>query len=76
VAQLARAREVTKIAAVQNHYNLAHRQHDDVLDLCGTEGVAFVPYFPLRDETPALGEVAGRHDAWPAQIALAWLLRR
>jgi pyridoxine 4-dehydrogenase len=76
LAQLARARQVTEIAAVQNHFNLAHREHDDVLDLCGAEGIAFVPYFPLRDETPALHEVAARHDATPAQAALAWLLHR
>jgi aryl-alcohol dehydrogenase-like predicted oxidoreductase len=76
LAQLTRARAVTEIAAVQNHYNLAHREHDDILDLCGTEGIAFVPYFPLRDETPALREVAARHGATPAQVALAWLLHR
>jgi aryl-alcohol dehydrogenase-like predicted oxidoreductase len=76
LAQLARARKVTEIAAVQNHYNLAHREHDDVLDLCGAEGIPFVPYFPLRDETPALREVAARHGATPAQVALAWLLHR
>jgi pyridoxine 4-dehydrogenase len=76
LAQLARARRVTEIAAVQNHYNLAHREHDEILELCGTEGIPFVPYFPLRDETPALREVAARHGATPAQIALAWLLHR
>lgn len=76
LAALARAREMTEIAAVQNHYNLAHREHDDVLDLCGAEGIALVPYFPLRDETPALREVASRHGATPAQVALAWLLHR
>ena len=76
LAQLARARKVTEIAAVQNHYNLAHREHEDVLDLCGTEGIAFVAYFPLRDETPGLREVAARHGATPAQVALAWLLDR
>lgn len=76
LAQLARARAITAIAAVQNHYNLAHRAHDDVLDLCGNEGIAFVPYFPLRDETPALREVAARHGVTPSRVALAWLLRR
>jgi aryl-alcohol dehydrogenase-like predicted oxidoreductase len=76
LAQLARARAVTEIAAVQNHYNLAHREHEDVLDFCGREGIAFVPYFPLRDETPALREVAARHGATPAAVVLAWLLRR
>jgi aryl-alcohol dehydrogenase-like predicted oxidoreductase len=76
LAQLERARAVTEIAAVQNHYNLAHREHDEVLDACAAEGIPFVPYFPLRDETPTLQEIAARHDATPAQIVLAWLLRR
>jgi pyridoxine 4-dehydrogenase len=76
LAQLARARKVTEIAAVQNHYNLAHREHDDVVDLCGAEGIPFVPYFPLRDETPALRELAARHGATLAQVKLAWLLHR
>jgi len=76
LAQLARARKVTEIAAVQNHYNLAHREHDDVLDLCATEGIPFVPYFPLRDETPALRDVAARHGATSAQVTLAWLVHR
>ena len=61
---------------MQNHYNLAHREHDDVLDLCGTEGIAFVAYFPLRNQTPALREIAARHGATPAQVTLAWLLHR
>ena len=75
-AQLARARAVTEIAAVQNHYNLAHREHDDVLELCAAEGIAFVPYYPLRDEAPPLREIAARHGAAPAQVVLAWLLSR
>ncbi|HEV2776733.1 MAG TPA: aldo/keto reductase [Solirubrobacteraceae bacterium] len=75
-AQLKRALAVTEIAAVQNHYNLAHREHDDVLDLCAAEGIAFVPYFPLRDVTPAAREIAERHGATPTQVALAWLLNR
>jgi pyridoxine 4-dehydrogenase len=76
VAQLQRALAVTEIAAVQNHYNLAHREHDDVLALCAAEAIAFVPYFPLRDVTPAAREVAERRGATPSQVALAWLLHR
>jgi aryl-alcohol dehydrogenase-like predicted oxidoreductase len=37
----------------------------------------FVPFFPLRGvDTSSLTEIAARHGATPAQIALAWLLRR
>jgi pyridoxine 4-dehydrogenase len=77
VEQVERARNVVPIAAVQNHYNVSERTHDDVVDYCTQEGIAFVPYFPLRGGgPPALEDVAGRRGATPAQIALAWLLRR
>jgi len=37
----------------------------------------FVPFFPLRgDGGRPLAEIAERHGATPAQVALAWLLRR
>jgi aryl-alcohol dehydrogenase-like predicted oxidoreductase len=64
VEQVERARQIVPIAAVQNHYNLAEREHDDVVDHCAANGIVFVPYFPLRGVDQ------------PAQTALAWLLRR
>jgi pyridoxine 4-dehydrogenase len=77
VEQIERARQVLPIAAVQNHYNLAERQWDDVIDYCADQGMLFVPYFPLRAEPPpAVSEIAERHNATPSQIVLAWLLRR
>ena len=77
VEQVERARTVVPIAAVQNHYNLAERKHEAVVDYCAREGIPFVPYFPLRAAGPAaLVEIGERHGATPAQIALAWLLRR
>jgi pyridoxine 4-dehydrogenase len=77
VEQIERARQVVSIAAVQNHYNLSVRASDDVVDYCAGNGIVFVPYFPLRaDGGPAATEIAKRHGATPAQVALAWLLRR
>lgn len=77
VEQLERARRVVTIAAVQNHYNLSERKHEAVVDYCTDQGIAFVPYFPLRGgDRPGLVDIARRHDATPTQIALAWLLRR
>ena len=77
VAQIQRARDVVPVAAVQNEYNLGERRYDDVVDYCTAEGIAFVPFYPLRDEgSPALAQVAERHDATPNQIRLAWLLHR
>jgi pyridoxine 4-dehydrogenase len=77
VETIERARRVVPIAAVQNHYSLAERGDDDVLDHCAEQGIVFVPYFPLRGvDGPQLDEIARAHDATPHQIALAWLLRR
>jgi len=77
VEQVERARQVVPIAAVQNHYNLAERTDDDVIDYCAGNGIVFVPYFPLRAGVGSTAaEIAERHGATPAQIALAWLLRR
>jgi pyridoxine 4-dehydrogenase len=77
VDEIERARTVAPIAAVQNHYNLSERRHDDVVDYCADNDITFVAYFPLRaDGGPAVAEIAERHASTPAQIALAWLLRR
>jgi pyridoxine 4-dehydrogenase len=77
VDQIERARKVVPIAAVQNHYSLSERQHEDEVDYCDRENIAFVPYFPLRGVKGApLEEIAGRYDATPKQVALAWLLKR
>jgi aryl-alcohol dehydrogenase-like predicted oxidoreductase len=77
VEQIERARSVVPITAVQNHYNLSERESDDVVDYCAREGLTFVAYFPLRgDGGRLLTEIATRHRATPAQITLAWLLRR
>jgi pyridoxine 4-dehydrogenase len=77
VEQVERARAVIEIAAVQNHYNLNERDHDPVVDHCTEQGIAFVPYFPLRGVSGLeLGEIAGSHGATEHQIALAWLLDR
>jgi pyridoxine 4-dehydrogenase len=77
IDQLERARRVVPIAAVQNHYNLSERRYDDVVDHCAREGIVFVAYYPLHGlGGRALAEIAARRGATPAQIALAWLLRR
>jgi pyridoxine 4-dehydrogenase len=77
IAQIERARELVPIAAVQNHYNISERRWDEVVDYCTAEGIVFVPYFPLGgDGGGSLAEIAERHGATRAQIALAWLLRR
>jgi aryl-alcohol dehydrogenase-like predicted oxidoreductase len=77
VEQIERARKVVPVTVVQNHYNLAERRFDEVVDHCAREGIVFVPYFPLRDDGGRpVAEIAERHGTTPAQITLAWLLRR
>jgi aryl-alcohol dehydrogenase-like predicted oxidoreductase len=77
VEQIERARRIVPIAAVQNHYNLAERGHDDVVEFCAREGLAFVPYFPLRGgDGPAVADAAERLGATRSAVKLAWLLQR
>jgi aryl-alcohol dehydrogenase-like predicted oxidoreductase len=75
--QIEAARKVAPIAAVQNHYNVAERSSDDVVEYCEENGIVFVPYYPLKGASPgALAATAESHNASLEQIALAWLLRR
>jgi pyridoxine 4-dehydrogenase len=77
IEQIERAREVVPVVAVQNRFNLSERQHEEVVDHCAREGLVFVPFFPLGgDGGRPLVEIAEQHGATPAQIELAWLLRR
>jgi aryl-alcohol dehydrogenase-like predicted oxidoreductase len=81
VDELRAAQEIAPIATVQNLYNLANRQSEAVLDVCEQEGIGFIPWFPiatgsLADPGGPLAEIAAEVGAAPAQVALAWLLRR
>jgi aryl-alcohol dehydrogenase-like predicted oxidoreductase len=77
IDEIERARRIVPITAVQNRYNLSDRTSEAVVDHCAGEGIVFVPYYPLRTNGGgALEDIAGRHGATSAQIALAWLVRR
>ncbi|MBS0297755.1 MAG: aldo/keto reductase [Proteobacteria bacterium] len=81
VAQIEAAQAHFAVATVQNRYNLIDREHEAVLDWCEAHGVGFIPWYPLASGLFAganspLGAVAERLNATPAQVALAWLLRR
>jgi aryl-alcohol dehydrogenase-like predicted oxidoreductase len=79
-AQLAEAQAITNIVCVQNHYNVAHREDDALIDELARQQIPYVPFFPLGGFTPlqssTLSDVAGRLGATPMQVALAWLLHR
>jgi aryl-alcohol dehydrogenase-like predicted oxidoreductase len=81
VAEIAAAQKVFKVATVQNLYNLSDRSSEDVVDACATQGIGFIPWFPLAAGSlakpgSALEGIARRHGVTPSQIALAWLLKR
>jgi len=79
-AQVAEGRRICAIACVQNHYNLAHRTDDALIDELARDFIAYVPFFPLGGFSPlqssTLSDVSARLDAKPLQVALAWLLGR
>jgi len=86
--QLAEARAIAPVAAVQNAFGLGQTDATEVLDICGRAGIAFVPFFAIagtRAAGPAAGPsdppagaellvVAQAHGATTQQIRLAWTL--
>ena len=79
-AQIAEAQGIAEIVCVQNHYNVVHREDDTMIDELASQGIAYVPFFPLGGFTPIqsseLSTVAQTIGATPMQVALAWLLHR
>jgi pyridoxine 4-dehydrogenase len=79
-AQIAEAQSIAPVVCVQNHYNVAHRGDDELIDMLAAQGIAYVPYFPLGGFSPLqsdiLNSVAERLGATPHAVAQAWLLQR
>ncbi|MFC0864041.1 aldo/keto reductase [Sphaerimonospora cavernae] len=81
VAEIEAVRDLIEVVSVQNLYNLTRRDDEDVLDYCEREGIAFIPWSPIAagahaSVTGPLAEVAAELGVAPAQVSLAWLLRR
>ncbi len=81
VEEIEAARKVFPVVTVQNQYNLVSRGSEDVLDYCQKHGIGFIPWYPLAAGDLArrgslLDGIAKKHQATPAQIALAWVLKR
>lgn len=78
--QLAEAQSYAPIVCVQNMYNVARREDDALVDLTASQGIAYVPYFPLGGFSPiqsgALDRVAERLEVSRLTVALSWLLQR
>ena len=80
VGQLEQARKIVPIASVQNRYNIGDRHSEDVLKACERHGIAFLPWYPLGDgaalRSAKVQALAKRLGATPAQVAIAWLLKK
>lgn len=78
--QLTEAQSIAPVVTIQNHYNVAHRVDEPLIERCERDGIAFVPYFPLGGFTPlqsdVLAGVASRLGVSTQRVALAWLLQR
>jgi pyridoxine 4-dehydrogenase len=64
------------VVCVQNHFNVAHREDDALIDDLAGKSIAYVPFFPLGGFSPlqssTLSHVAARLGATPMQVAFAW----
>jgi len=81
VAEIEAARRIVRVATVQNQYNLAYRDYENVLDYCTREKIGFIPWFPLATGDLAkphgrLSKIARELGTRPSQVALAWLLKK
>ena len=78
--QIDEAQRIAPVACVQNHYNLVHRDDDEMIVTLNETGIPYVPFFPLGGFTPLqsdeLSGIAADVGATPMQVALAWLLQR
>ena len=81
VKQIEAVRRIAPIVSVQNRYNLVDRHSESVVNYCRRENIGFIPFFPLatgdlaKSDGP-LRRAAARLNAQPAQVALAWLLKK
>jgi pyridoxine 4-dehydrogenase len=81
VEQIQTVRRMASVVSVQNRYNLVDRGSEKVLEYCTREKIGFIPWFPLATGELAkpggtLARISKRIGAHPAQIALAWLLKK
>ena len=86
LAHLAEAQAIAPVVAVQNRFSVDVPAGREVLDACGAQGIAFIPYFAIAGERREAGaacetaqderirRVAHAHGLTPAQVRLAWTL--
>ena len=81
VAEIQQAQKIVNVVSVQNKYNLTDRAHEDVVEYCAKNKIAFIPWFPLAAGAltkpgGVLDKLAKSHNVTTSQIAIAWLLHR
>jgi pyridoxine 4-dehydrogenase len=81
VAQIEAARSIVPLVSVQNIYNIAQRDYDDVVEYCEQHAIGFIPWYPLGSgklSAPGgpLESIASDLGVTVPQVCLAWLLRR
>jgi diketogulonate reductase-like aldo/keto reductase len=84
LALLKHARELCSLPIATNQvpYSLFNRRYasNGVLDFCRTHDIVLTAYRPIQGETlqadPIVAEIATRHKATAAQIAIAWLIQQ
>jgi pyridoxine 4-dehydrogenase len=79
--EIENARQIIEVVSVQNKYNIGDRDHEDTLQYCEANRIAFIPWFPvaagkLAQTGGVLDSSAKKHNVKLSQLALAWLLRR
>ena len=79
--EIEQARKLVEIVSVQNQYNLTDRKHEDVVEYCEKNGIAFIPWAPVASGKLAqpggvLEKAAKQHGATVSQLSVAWLLHR
>ena len=80
VEEIKKVQKILPIVSVQNMYNLGNQKWNDVVDYTAEQGIAFIPWYPLASGPDSMEaqtkKLAQKYNATPAQIALAWLLKR
>lgn len=78
VEEIKQAQQFFNVVSVQNRYSVLERQWEPVLEYCKSQGIAFIPWFPIgggmTPMTEKLQVIANRKQVSMHQLALSWLL--
>jgi pyridoxine 4-dehydrogenase len=74
--QYREAERISPIVSVQNRFNAKDRSSQDMVSLCETEDIVFIPWAPVQESQDNVGVAAAAHRRGITghQVILAWLL--